>query len=314
MTKALIIILFIILSILVGGCSDTEAVSKEDYSFDSTKANSDKKSDLSSIEETIYGLDYDSVINKYSGILPDNTSITKFKYFVIISDLDEQLTYTLIDNDIRNTVSSMEENFVSKTPVDATPIFLFANFEKYKEFVLKNFEIEESDISPYGFFKISKNAIVVRYVSWKGSISHEVTHKFTRRDFPDMPSWFDEGFASLNEKSTFKNGVLIGDFSFRIIPLRRAIKENTYTGLENLMETDDDEMYGKRTSFYYAQSRYLLMFLQQQGLLTDYYKQFRDSYNTDKSGISQLEKITGRPISQLDKELLEFIKSFDDVK
>lgn len=314
MTKAILIIIFIILSILIGGCSNTEAIPKKESMADSLTLQNDEKTDLSSIEEVIYGLEYNSVIEKYSGVLPDNSSVTKFKYFVIISDLDEKLTYTLIDNDLRNTISSMEGNFVSKTPTDVTPIFLFSNYEKYKEFVLNNFNIEEDDISPYGFFKISKNTIVIRYVNWKGSLSHEVTHKFTRRDFPDMPSWFDEGFASLNEKSTYKNGILIGDFSFRIIPLRRAIKENSYTGLEKLMQTDDEELYGKRASYYYAQSRYLLMLLQQHGLLIDYYKLFRDSYISDKSGISQLEKVTGKSIEQTDKELIELIKSFDEVK
>ncbi|MCC7158631.1 MAG: hypothetical protein IT281_03745 [Ignavibacteria bacterium] len=314
MTKAIIIIIFIILSILVGGCSDTGAISKNESKGDSLILQNDVKKDLSSIEEITYGLDYNSALENYSKVMPENASVTRFRYFVIISDLGEELTYSLIDNDIRNTISSMESNFVSKTPVDVTPIFLFSDFEKYKTFVLSNFNIEESDISPYGFFKISKNTIAIRYVNWKGSISHEVTHKFTKRDFPDMPSWFDEGFASLNEKSTFRNGVLIGDFSFRIIPLRRALKENTYTGLETLMQTDDNELYGKRSSFYYAQSRYLLMYLQQKGLLVDFYKHFRDTYTGDKTGISQLEKVTGKPISQIDEEVLKFVKSFDDVR
>jgi hypothetical protein len=149
-------------------------------------------------------------------------------------------------------------------------------------------------------------------VNWKGSIPHEVTHKFTNTDFPDMPSWFDEGLSSLHEKSTFKNGDLEGDFSLRIIPLRRAINENTYTDLEHLLKTNDNEFYGKRSSFHYAQSRYLLMYLQQKGLLKDYYRSFRDTFVKDKYGISQLELITGKSIETLNDEVLEYIKSFDN--
>lgn len=312
MTKSLIIILFIILAILIGGCSDTYALFKQDkhYIADSIYQS---KNDLSVIEEQFTDFNYEEIIDRFSSKLEPNISITKFKYFVVFSDLGEPLTYSLIDSDIRNTISAMESNFVSKTPAGVTPIILFSEHSNYKRFVLANFDdIPEKDLSQFGFFKISKNVIAVRYVSWKGSIPHEITHKFTNIDFPGMPSWFDEGLASLNEKAVFSNNELIGEFSLRIIPLRRAIKENTYTGLEHLMTTNDAVLYGKRSSYYYAQSRYLLMMLQHEGKLYEFYKLFRDTFNTDKTGISQLEKITGKTLDTIDAELLDYIKSFKE--
>jgi hypothetical protein len=142
-------------------------------------------------------------------------------------------------------------------------------------------------------------------------VSHEITHSLIQHDFPDIPSWFNEGLAALHEKYIYKDGSMIGDFSWRIIALRRAFKENTYTGLKTLMETNDDELYGKRTSFYYAQSRYLLMFLQQKGLLRKYYKTFRETYSKDKTGISQLENISGESLAKINKEFVDYIKSFE---
>jgi len=312
MTKGFIVILFIILAILLG-CGQKGGIPKSDIKpdlDDSAQVRSDVRNNLSEIEETFSTLDYDKVISEHSMIIPQGMSITKFRYFVVFSDLNEELTYKLIDTDMRYTIDAMSGNFSRKLPTTVTPIYLFEDYDKYKEFVLKNYDIAENDISPYGFFKISKNVIVVRYVSWKGSILHEITHRFTRSDFPTMPSWFDEGFASLNEKSTFKEGKLVGEFSFRIIPLRRAIENNTYTSIEHLMRTNDDELYGKRTSFYYAQSRYLLMYLQENGLLEEFYKTFRDTYTEDETGISQLETLLGKPISSINEDCLEYIKSF----
>lgn len=308
MAKSLIIILFIVLSILLG-CSSKKSDIKPDYA-DSTESRNDVKESLPELEETFPNFDYSSVIKTQANKVPAGMSVTKFKYFVVFSDMNDELTYKLIDNDIRNTIEAMSNNYVNKLPDVVTPIFLFEKYDNYKEFVLENYDIPENDISPYGFFKISKNVIVIRYVSWKGSILHETTHRFIKADFPDAPSWFDEGFASLNEKSVFKNGNLIGEFSFRILPLRRAINDNTYTGLKHLMQTDDEELYGKRTSYYYAQSRYLLMYLQEKGFLEKFYKTFRDSYKKDNTGISQLEDITGKSIQTLDEELLDYIKSF----
>lgn len=312
MTKSLIIILFIILAILIGGCTDTFTKIKQDSQL-ITDSVYHSKNDLSVIEEQFTDFNYEEVIDRFSSKLGPNISITKFKYFVVFSDLGEQLTYNLIDGDIRNTILAMESSFVSKTPAGITPIILFAEHSNYKKFVLANFDdIPEKDLSQFGFFKISKNVIAVRYVSWKGSIPHEITHKFTNTDFPGMPSWFDEGLASLNEKAVFSNNELIGEFSLRIIPLRRAIKENSYTGLEHLMTTNDAVLYGKRSSYYYAQSRYLLMMLQQEGKLYEFYKLFRDTFSSDKTGISQLEKITGKTLDTIDVELLDYIKSFKD--
>ena len=308
MAKSLIIILFIVLSILLG-CGSYESDIKPDVP-DTTAAKTDIKNSLPEIEEESPGFDYNSVINEHSPQIPDGMSITKYKQFVIFSDMNDELTFKLIENDVRFTIEAMTNNYVNKLPDVVTPIYLFEQFDNYKKFVLDNYDIDEDDISPYGFYKISKNVIVVRYVTWKGSIIHEITHRFIRSDFPEAPSWFDEGFASLNEKATFKNGNLIGEFSYRIIPLRRAINENTYTGLKHLMETNDEVLYGKRTSYYYAQSRYLLMYLQEKGLLEKFYKTFRDSYNKDNSGIRQLEEVTGKSLKTLDNELLEYIKSF----
>lgn len=308
MTKIFVIILVIILSLLLG-CSNRSDV-KPDLQDSVITAKQDIKYSLSEIEETFAGFNYDEIINRHSHILPEGMTITKFRHFVVFSLLDDKTTFSLIDNDIRQVTESMTNHFISKTPDSATAVFLFKDFESYKDFTLKNTDIEEKDLSPYGYYKISQNIIVIYYLSWKGSTKHEVTHRFTKADFPNAPSWFDEGLSSLNEKSAFKDGRLKGEFSWRIIALRRAINDYRYTKLEQLMKTDDEELYGKRVSFYYAQSRYLLMYLEEKGLLEKYYKLFRDTYEQDNTGISQLEKILGKPLEQIDEDYYEYINSF----
>lgn len=308
MAKSIIIVLFIILAILLG-CTQPRDV-KPDLMDSITAQKQDVKKTLPEIEETFASFNYQEIIVRHSPILPPNMTITKFKYFVVFSDLDEKTTYSIIDNDIRNAIDAMVNSYVSKTPDSATAVFLFNDFEDYKKFTLKNTDIEEKDLSPYGYYKISQNIIVIRYVSWKGSTKHEISHRFTKADFPDAPSWFDEGLSSLHEKSVFKDGKLTGEFSWRIVAIRRAISDNKYTGIKHLMKTNDDELYGKRTSFYYAQARFLLMYLQEKGLLEKYYKLFKETYNEDKTGIKQLEKILGKSINKIDEEYYEYINSF----
>lgn len=314
MLKKLLIVIFILLSILVG-CSYTPSYSNSFLNFPDSSGNkkhTDIKNNLDELTETIPGFDYNPVIEKYSAILPKDMSITKFKYFVIFSDLSPEVTYTLIDNDVRNTISAVLDNYADVNPEKITPVFLFGDFDTYKNFSVNNFGIEETDLSPYGFYKISKNVISIRYITWKGSLSHELTHALVQNDFPDMPSWLNEGLASLHEKATFRNGNLQGDFSLRIISLRRAMSDNTYSGLRQMMESNDDVIYGKRGSYYYAQARYLLMYLQEKGLLQDYYKQFRKTYDKDITGITQLEKILNKNLDEIDKDYLDYIQSFKE--
>ncbi len=296
---------------LLSGCSQ-----KADYKQDkdaTTQIHHIKQSlpsGLDLLEELYDNMDYDAVINKYSDKVPFSATVTRFRYYVIFSDLDENTTYNLIDKDIRQTVDAMTGHYVSVLPDRVTPVFYFKDYETYRDFSVNTLGIAEHNLSQYGYLKISKNLIAIRYVSWKGSTSHEITHSLTRYDFSEIPSWFDEGLASLHEKYIYKDGEMRAEFSWRILAIRRACRENTYTALRDLMETDDEELYGSRSPFYYAQSRYLLMYLQQKDLLDDYYKLFRDTYYEDNTGIVQLEKTTNKSLTEIDKELIEYLNSF----
>lgn len=281
----------------VNDISEKEMTETESFNFDE-------------LEEVYDNLNYDKEISKYVDKLDGNFRIVRFRYFVVFSNLEDRLTYPVIDNDIRHTVDAMIDNYIEKRPDGVTAVFLFRDMDSYKNFAMKEFDIEESDLSPYGFYKISKNVILVRYVSWKGSVAHEVTHAMLQNDFPEIPSWFNEAFAALHEKATYENKKLVANFSWRILSLRRAFDEDTYYSLRHLMNTSDDEMYSEKSSFYYAQGQYALMLLQQKGLMEDYYKNFRDTYSKDPTGARQFEKLTGASIEKYDTELIEYIKSF----
>ncbi len=303
------------LALIQYGCSFKNDIRKDAPNYKSENTTLQKVNPrLEDLEEIYDNMNYRNVIDEFSPIVPGLKSVTRFGYYVIFSELDENTTYDLIDKDIRCTVDAMTNNYLSNFPDSVTPVILFKDFDSYRYFSINKFGMEENDLSPFGYYKISKNAIVIKYVNWKGSTSHEITHSLIQHDFPDIPSWFNEGFAALHEKYLYKDGEMIGDFSWRIVSLRRAFRENTYTGLRTLMETNDNELYDTRTSFYYAQSRYLLMYLQKQGLLNDYYKLFRGTYDDDPTGITQLEKITHKPLKKIDKELVDYIHTFDNVQ
>jgi hypothetical protein len=86
----------------------------------------------------------------------------------------------------------------------------------------------------------------------------------------------------LHERASYKNGILKGEFSWRIISIRKAIENNTYTDLRKLMVSNDDEFYGSKTTFYYAQARYLLMYCRKMIYSGNITELFRDTYKKMK--------------------------------
>jgi hypothetical protein len=309
MLKYLLIpsLLFIFLCL---SCSAREDVKFDDKSDAAVIYNPQTDiTSLGDIEELIDGLNYELVINNYKSKI-EKPLIVRFRYFVIFSNLEPELTYMLIENDIRNTVTTMQKHYIMKNPDSVTAVFLFNDFDSYKDFSIKTFDLNAEDFSPYGFYKISRNAIAVRYVSWKGTLPHEITHSMIQPDFSESPSWFNEGMAALHEYAKFNNDRLVTSFSWRILSLRKSFRENSYTPLRSLMETNDDEFYSERSSYYYAQSCYLLMYLQDKGLLTDYYKLFRSNYEDDETGISQLETILNISLEKFEPEFITYVQSF----
>jgi hypothetical protein len=142
-----------------------------------------------------------------------------------------------------------------------------------------------------------------------GTLVHELTHALVRYDFGDIPSWFNEGLGSLYERCSLNNNEILGYVNWRLPELQDAVKDGSYTSLDALLKTNYDEFYGTKSSFNYAQARYLCMFLQEKGLLKKFYKLFRDTYNDDNTGKKQIEKVYGKSLTELEEDYLIWVKT-----
>src|SRR5437764_1129850 len=86
--------------------------------------------------------------------------------------------------------------------------------------------------------------------------STQLTHALIAPDMPDVPSWFNEGLASLYEQSRFTpDGGIRGLKNWRLPALQRAIREKKLRPLAELM-ADDDFYNDERAGLNYAQARY----------------------------------------------------------
>ena len=105
-----------------------------------------------------------------------------------------------------------------------------------------------------------------------GTLSHELVHPYMEANFPDVPSWFNEGLASLYEQPSERKGHIVGLPNWRLPNLPRDSREEI-PALQALLSTTRDGFY-EASYDSYAYARYLVYYSQEQGKLHEFYKTF----------------------------------------
>jgi hypothetical protein len=276
--------------------------------FGSRDPGSYKNSEVSEVTVSdSTAINYDSKVNELKSALSDDFIIYGHSYFVIASNLSQAETDKIVSNTIDRAVDCFYNDYFDTRPNEATTIFLFKDDKTYRYWAKKLYD--DDDLSRYGYYKPYDKTMLMNINTGTGTLVHEMTHALVRYDFPDIPSWFNEGLGSLYERCSLNNSQILGYVNWRLPALQDAIADNSYTSLERLTKTDYDTFYGTGSDVNYSQARYLCMYLQENGLLKKYYKLFRDTYGSDNTGKSQLEKITGKSINELDSDYVAWVKT-----
>ncbi|MEZ4428206.1 MAG: hypothetical protein R3A51_11020, partial [Nannocystaceae bacterium] len=136
--------------------------------------------------------------------------------------------------------------------------------------------------------------LIMNIATGGGTLVHELVHPLMESNFPDCPSWFDEGLASLYEQSAELHGELRGLTNWRLAGLQRAIREGPLPSFEALCATGHRAFYREDPGTNYAQARYLCYWLQEHHLLRRFYRSFSRRHEEDPSGYAILREVIGR--------------------
>ena len=210
--------------------------------------------------------------------------------FVVAGDGGRQRLDRYLDHTIHAAAEALHRKFFDRArPSEPVLILLFESAESYER--LAKQWLGDTPSTPYGYFR-RDNIMVMNVGTGTGTLVHELVHALIRPDFPDVPEWFNEGLGSLFEQCTLAGGDIRGLANWRLPALQRAIRAKTLRPLRELIE--DDDFYGDRhVGLNYAQARYLLMYLQEEGKLADYYRKLRADQAADKSGLQTLKAVIG---------------------
>ena len=85
-------------------------------------------------------------------------------------------------------------------------------------------------------------------------------------------------------------GEIKGLENWRLPALQEAIREERLRPVREMI-SDEDFYGGDAAALNYAHARYFLFYLQEKGLLKEYYRRFRDGAAEDRAGLKTLEKL-----------------------
>lgn len=208
---------------------------------------------------------------------------------------------------VKRVYHAMMKDYFTKRIDFPLKVCLFKDKESYEAYNVKRDGSRPS--TPYGFYRSSERRMVMNIATGLGTLSHELVHPLLANDFPDVPSWFNEGFASLYEQSThLDDGSIKGLVNWRLPGLQKAIAADALVPLKDLMATTTSLFYGEKSGLHYAEARYLCLYLQEKGLLKQFYQEFKKGFAEEKTGVRALEKVLGKGVADIQAEWVIWAK------
>jgi hypothetical protein len=219
----------------------------------------------------------------------------KFNYvaagpFVIAGNGSKDRIARYRDQTILAAAQALDAMYFDAEPQEPVLILLFESAGPYKRLAKEWFGDDE--VPHFGFFRRSQNVMLMNVGTGTGTLVHELVHALIAPDFPHVPDWFNEGFASLYEQCSIGRDfrTITGHTNWRLPALKQAIRKNELRPLSEMI--GDPAFYDpSNVGMNYAHARYLLMYLQEKGLLTTFYARFRDNAKDDPTGLKTLEAV-----------------------
>jgi hypothetical protein len=210
--------------------------------------------------------------------------------FVVVGDEAATKVKRRAEGILRWSIERYEAELFAAKPDRVIEVWLFKNEKTYRRAAKQRWG-DDPD-TPYGYYSSENDAIILNIGPGAGTLTHEVVHPFVEVDFPKAPAWLNEGLASLYERPTERNGHIWGLVNWRLPSLKREIRGDSLPPLATLLATTSDEFYDAEYDSY-AYARYVMMYLQEKGELTKFYKAFRDAVDDDPTGAKTLAKVLG---------------------
>jgi hypothetical protein len=223
--------------------------------------------------------------------------------FVVVGDEPPPVVRARALRTVKWAVDKLKACYFKKDPNRVMDVWLFKDKESYRKHTRSLFN--DRPTTPFGYCSPEHDALIMNIATGGGTLVHEMVHAFMDPNFPECPSWFNEGLASLYEQSTSKNGRIWGLTNWRLAGLQKAIRAGHVPSFETLTGTTTRQFYNEDPGTNYSQARYLCYYLQEKGLLRTYYRRFVANAAEDPTGYDTLKEVLG------EKDMAAFKKKWE---
>lgn len=144
------------------------------------------------------------------------------------------------------------------------------------------------------------------------TLVHEFTHALHHADMTAArqvhPIWIVEGLATLFEASNITPSGLVPQHDGRLAIIQKALtdKDKKAFSLKELLSMGR-KPFMEDASIAYAQSRYVMFYLYEQGRLDDFYRRYKDTFTRDPHGIAAFEAATGNKLAIIEKAWTKWV-------
>jgi hypothetical protein len=211
--------------------------------------------------------------------------------FVVISDDTPRALARHAEDTVRWAVTKLKETYFKKDPAEILEVWLFKDKASYDKNTKAIFD--DTPDTPFGYFSPSHGALIMNVGTGGGTLVHEIVHAFVHPNFPDCPTWFNEGLASLYEQSEERDGKIRGRTNWRLAGIQKAIRDGKVPSFEKLTGTTNRAFYEEDRGTNYGQARYLCYYLQEKGLLVKFWEAFLAAQKEDPTGYQTLVSVLG---------------------
>ncbi len=223
--------------------------------------------------------------------LPENYATIVREPFILAGDIGETDLDRLHRESVGPVTEALWRSYFDRRPDQPVIIVALSNEQVFRQAAWK---LDGYKSTAYaGYTQRSQRRLVFNLATGNGTLTHELSHILAYFDFPDMPEWFDEGLAALHEETVFSaDGLtLMGTPNWRNRLLRGALDAAELPMFETLVKSRSFR--GEGENLNYAYVRCFCLYLQERGLLSHFYRKFRDRVGDDPSGLETLRELLG---------------------
>jgi len=225
--------------------------------------------------------------------------------FVVAGNMPPDRLQLMVRGSVVKPAQAMWAAYFTARPDKAITVLLFADDKSYRTWAERLYG--DGRLPHFGYYKPTERTLVMNIATGTGTLVHELTHALIVYDFPDVPTWFNEGLASLHEQCQVARKDIIGLTNWRLRGLQETIKAGRLRPLRDLVTKRD--FYGRRQGVNYAQARYFVMYMQRRGLLKKFYVHFRKHHTGPNADAKAVEHVFGKSVEQIEPEFTAWVKT-----